>query len=110
METFNFQLQAPATSTARPNVKSFNLGDGYVEDLPVGLIQNLKSYRLRWVGLNQTDANDIITFLSNHKGYLSFLWQDPQDGRTGKYKCKSWTVNLGNGVTAIDADFNEVTY
>lgn len=110
METFDFKLHAPAANRARPNTRTFQLGDGVKTRLPVGIVQNFKVYRLEWRNLFPTDADPIIAFFERHEGHLTFKWVDPRDNKPGLYQCVDWSHRVLQALVDIGASFEEVSF
>lgn len=110
MEKFNFKLHAPARNTKNPSVRDINLGDGYVETVPNGLVRDYKTYRLTWTNLRPHEVVPIEAFLARHKGYLTFLWDDPLSGLEGRYKCRRWETTINQGVSNLIATFTQVAF
>ena len=108
MATFTYTASFPATETTRPLTKIVRLGEGFEHRIQLGLQRDPKSWSLTFANRDDTERDNIITFLEDKKGTESFDWTPPR-GSAGKFICRSWSTKMPRyGRTTINAEFQEV--
>ena len=95
-------------STAQKfNVKSTVFGDGYEQNVSVG-INNRKGEWVYQRTAYNTETLAIKAFFDEHKGADSFWWQSPSDGRVKVKTDITYThVCLGSDVWRISTTFKQ---
>ena len=95
------------TTETRPLVA--DLGDGYQQRAGDGIQTVKQRWGLNWNCLDTTDADTLVAFFEERKGYINFLWTPFRESSPRKFICKSWSESfIGNSKTQISADFEEV--
>ena len=108
MATFSYTPSFPATETTTPLVNVVRLGDGYEMRQQVGLQREPSEWSLVFSNRDDTDRDNILTFLLDKKGAEAFEWTPPR-GSAGKYVCDDWTVEMTQfGRTTINTTFRQV--
>lgn len=108
MATFTYTASFPATETTRPLVKTVQLGEGFEHRVQLGLERDPKSWSLTFANRDDTERDNIITFLEDKKGTESFDWTPPR-GSAGKYVCSEWRLAMdAANYTTITATFRQV--
>ncbi|UZA15844.1 phage tail protein [Moraxella bovis] len=108
IKTFEWKLNAGASSEIRHANTKTQYGDGYAQRVSTGI----NNKRTDWTGSKSGDLETVIkpivAFLDEHKGTIPFKWTDPL-GNTGKYVCDTYPVKqrVGNS-WQIDLKFEQV--
>jgi phage-related protein len=67
-----------------------------------------KEWSLTFANADNTERDNILTFLEARKGTESFDWTPPR-GSAGKFVCESWGMDTAvAGRTTITATFRQV--
>ena len=109
MATFSYSPSFTAAEQSAPKVRTVQFGDGYEQRTQgPGLQRDPKTWRLEFSNRNNTERDNIITFLEDKKGTESFDWTPPR-GSAGKYVCSNWNVSLEvPGYSTITTTFRQV--
>tara|TARA_R100000781_G_scaffold108192_2_gene72667 strand:- start:1763 stop:2098 length:336 start_codon:yes stop_codon:yes gene_type:complete len=108
MATFSYTPSFTATENSRPEAQIIKLGDSYEHRISFGLQRDPKSWRLSFANRDDTERDNIITFLEDKKGTESFDWTPPR-GSAGKWVCSDWSLDIAvAGRTTINTTFREV--
>jgi len=108
MATFSYTPSFPATEQSAPIAKTTVFGEGYQQRIQFGLNRDPKNWSLTFANRDDTERDNIITFLEARSGTESFDWTPPR-GSAGKFICRSWSTNMPRyGRTTINAKFEEV--
>lgn len=92
-----------------PSVRSIKFDDGYGQDIPSNIYNDLLSFDLTFDKRNTKEATAISHFFHNLGGAVSFVWIPQPPYATAKlFKCKQWdlTHNFHDNMT-ITAKFEE---
>ena len=91
------------------NVLSSQFGDGYEQNISVGINSRKGSWPFN-LKAKKSVIVEIKTFLDEHKGSDSFLWESPLDGqirvKAGEYQIE----NRGSDLYRISTTFTQVFY
>jgi len=95
--------------SSSPVVHQTRFGDGYSMRTTFGLNQDLKTYRVTFSNLTESDSDTIENFLVARAGREVFAWTPPNEGSSSKFICGSWdkTIPFLNRAT-INATFEQV--
>tara|TARA_Y100001968_G_scaffold294425_1_gene301016 strand:+ start:377 stop:712 length:336 start_codon:yes stop_codon:yes gene_type:complete len=108
MATFSYTPSFTATENSKPEAQIIKLGDSYEHRISFGLQRDPKSWRLSFANRDNTERDNIISFLEARKGTESFDWTPPR-GSAGKYVCSDWNLNItAANFTTITTTFREV--
>lgn len=108
MATFTYTPSFEATENSQPRVRRFQAGDGYEQRITFGLHADPKEWSLTFANRDDTERDNILTFLEARGGVESFDWTPPR-GTTGKYVCSEWQTTLSNcNNNQIQVTFREV--
>lgn len=108
MATFTYTPSFEATESSKPRVRRFQAGDGYEQRITFGLHPDPKEWSLVFANRDDTERDQITSFLEARGGVESFDWTPPR-GSAGKYVCDEWQVTLSNcNNNQIRATFREV--
>jgi phage-related protein len=108
MATFTFTPSFTADLEEQPIVKSVRFGDGYEQRLAYGLNTQPKKWSLQFANRNDTERDNILTFLRARGGTESFDWTDP-NGYAAKWLCRGWnTSQVSCNFNNISATFEQV--
>lgn len=91
------------TVSIKYNANSF--GDGYEQNVILGLNNEVIERTLNWPCLTSAQYNSILTFLQTNKG-KSFYYT--VDNVTKLYKCWSWSISRTAKIINLKATFKEV--
>ena len=98
-----------ASKTSQPTVRNVQFNDGYSQRLRYGLNTDLKSWRLTWKNISETDSDTIETFLEARGGAESFDWSPPDETDTYKWICPEWSKQMTSaGLNELTATFQQV--
>ena len=109
MATFSYSPSFAAIEKSMPKVRVVQFGDGYEQRTQgPGLQLDPKVWQLTFDNRNNTERDNIITFLEARKGTESFTWTPPR-GSAGKYVCADWTTDMRvPGYSTIKTTFRQV--
>ena len=108
MATFTYNPSFIANENSQPNVRTVQMGEGYRQSVQFGLQRDPKTWTLTFANRDNTERDNILTFLEARKGTESFDWTPPI-GSAAKFICRSWSTNLPRfGRTTINATFEQV--
>jgi phage-related protein len=108
MATFTFTPSFPAELQEQPTVRTVKFSDGYEQRLTFGLNTDPKVWSLQFSNRDDTERNNILTFLRARNGQESFDWTDP-NSYSGKWVCSEWrTSQVSCNFNNITATFREV--
>jgi phage-related protein len=106
---FNWVPDYGAQASVTPTVLTSQYGDGYSQDIPLGIntlpqVWKLKFNREPW------DADEIFNFLMNQGGYLRFWWTPPRQEQAIKVKTTGAIQKTESdaGQTTIEVTFTQV--
>lgn len=86
-----------------------SFGDGYSQRGGDGLNSMIDTIPLTWNALTPAEADQIIQFFRDHKGYMSFDWIPPRELEYKKFICRGWSrQHIDGGLDAISATFQQV--
>ena len=108
MATFSYTPSFPATEQSAPIAKTTVFGEGYQQRIQFGLNRDPKNWSLIFANRDDTERDNIITFLEARSGTESFDWTPPR-GSAGKYVCSEWRLAMdAANYTTITATFRQV--
>ena len=109
MATFSYIPSYTATENSAPAVRTVSFNEGYEKRLQFGLQRDPKSWNLSFANRDNTERDNIITFLEARKGLEAFNWTPPGESSSSKFICQSWSKSIPylNRAT-IQATFEEV--
>ena len=108
MATFSYIPSYTATENSAPAVRTVSFNEGYEKRLQFGLQRDPKSWNLSFANRDNTERDNIITFLEARKGTESFDWTPPR-GSAGKWVCSDWSIEIAVfGRTTINTTFRQV--
>jgi phage-related protein len=108
MATFTFTPSFPAELQEQPEIRTVKFSDGYEQRLTFGLNTDPKVWSLQFSNRDDTERNNILTFLRARNGQESFDWTDP-NSYSGKWVCSEWrTSQVSCNFNNITATFREV--
>lgn len=97
------------SQTSSFNVLSSKFGDGYEQNISVGINNRSSTWQYSRTG-KKALILEIKAFFDDHKGADSFLWESPLDGevrvKTGEYQ----PVCLGGEIWRISTTFTQAFY
>lgn len=107
---FNWQPDYGAQADVTPNVLTAQFGDGYSQDIPLGINFMPQVWTLKFNRDPDTDADDIYNFLISQGGYKRFWWTPPRQAVAIKVKTvgKISKTETDAGQTTISCTFNQV--
>ncbi len=106
LQTFTHTPSRGMKRNTKPRVTSITFGDGYVQRTQRGLNALDESFSLSFVNIPNTDAQSIVTFFEDHKGYLPFKWTPTGDSVELLMVCSEWDVLVENTISkTINATF-----
>ena len=106
MATFNWQPTYPATLSYKPQFQSIAYGDGYEQNVPVGINNNPEHWALSFNNLDSVTAYAINDFLLANDGQR-FDWTNER-GVAIKVKCKEWSMDVAlDGKYTMKFTFDE---
>lgn len=109
MATFTWNVDTNATLTKKPRVTNIKFGDGYEQRVSYGLNTILQEWDLSFSNREESESNEIDSFLEARGGYESFDWTPPGESSSRKFKCQEWSkVAQKGGFYSISAKFEEV--
>ena len=109
MATFSYDPSFSATETSQPLVRTVVMGDAYEQRIQLGLQRDPKTWRLSFNNRDDTERDNILSFLEARKGTDSFDWTPPNESSSGKYVCLDWTKQINvAGYATITATFEQV--
>lgn len=89
-DTFTWQVHADAGGNGEFATAKAQFGDGYAQEVPLGLNSESQKWTVNFSGYAHQVA-PVLAFIRAHKG-MSFLWKPPL-GTQGLYKCKKYNIN-----------------
>jgi phage-related protein len=106
---FNWQPDYGAQADVTPTVVTAQFGDGYSQDIPLGINSMPQTWTLVFNRLPD-EADGIFNFLMNQGGYLRFWWTPPRQELAIKVKTtgKISKTETDAGQTAISVTFTQV--
>ncbi len=108
MATFTYNPSFIANENSQPNVRTVEMGEGYRQSVQFGLQRDPKTWTLTFANRDNTERDNILTFLEARKGTESFDWTPPR-GSAGKYLCSEWSVEMAvANQTTINTTFRQV--
>lgn len=102
MATFTYTPSFSADLEEKPLVQRIQFGDGYEQRVTFGINTQPKIWSLRFNNRDDTERDNILTFLRARGGVEAFDWTDP-NGYAGKWVCDQWNTSQ------ISCNFNEIT-
>lgn len=104
---FTWQVNAGASLSKEPKVKTAAFGDGYQQRVGSGINANPRSWQIECIR-KRSEIDPIEAFLDARAGAESFRWKPPI-GNSGLWICKSWNVAATSvNVATLSATFEEV--
>ena len=108
-KNFPYPINAGASKTVDINTKTVSFGDGYEQNVSVGINNKSGVWQFSKNG-KEALIREIKAFFDDHKGADCFLWNSPLDGevrvKAGEYQL----VSLGAGMWQISTTFTQVFY
>jgi phage-related protein len=117
LDIFTWQPDYGAQADVTPTVLTAQFGDGYSQDLPLGINSMPQVWTLKFnrdPNAADTDpggnADDIYNFLINQGGYQRFWWTPPRQEDAIKVKTtgKISKTETDAGQTTISCTFQQV--
>lgn len=99
----NFNLPNPdyGISVERElDIIESSFGDGYKQEVPVGINYSVEKLQLTWTLLEQETAEKIMEFFIERGGYKPFRWTPETKGITGTNQT-DFTLNPHSDITAV---------
>jgi phage-related protein len=107
MSDFDYQPAPNATPVHQPRVKTAQFGDGYRQDTPDGINNNLASWNLTF-NRARAEIEAIAAFFTSKGGVERFTWT-PSGRSEVLVICPEWTDPIiGVNVGTISCRFQEV--
>lgn len=101
-------LSPGSATTHEPRVLRADFGDGYVQRTGDGLNALSRKLEATFQALTNTEADAILSFFEDRKGYLPFLWTLPGEATPRQWIAKSWRRTFsGKGIAEITAGLEE---
>ncbi|MFU8927580.1 phage tail protein [Acinetobacter puyangensis] len=92
------------------NVLSSKFGDGYEQNVSVGINNRSGTWQISKTG-KKALIQEIKTFFDAHKGADSFLWDSPLEGEVRVKTGTEYTpVKIGGDIWKISTTFTQVFY
>lgn len=108
MATFSYTPSFSADLQEQPRVRTVQFGDGYEQRLAFGVNTQPKAWALKFANRDDSERDNILTFLRARGGVESFDWTDP-NGYAGKWVCSQWdTSQVSCNFNDISATFRQV--
>lgn len=99
LPTFNYDPSFSLDVTNQPNVEAIPLGDGFTDNIPIGLRPQLRIWDLQFLALRLNEIQPIVDFFEARGGWRSFRWTPPHPDRIpGIWLARRWSVNRPDGV------------
>lgn len=95
-------------------VDKVQFGDGYVQRMPSGINNALRSWSISFTDKSKTEANAMVAFWKAQMGSVSFSWRPTGEVADVRVICESWSKPIqnrylaGEFVYSISATFKEV--
>jgi phage-related protein len=102
MATFTYTPSFSADLSEAPTVRTVKFGDGYEQRLAYGLNTQPKTWQLQFSNRDDTERDNILTFLRARGATESFDWTDPNN-YAGKWVCSEWQTSQ------VSCNFNNIT-
>lgn len=107
--TFTWIPDFAADFGYKSNTKTFSFGDGYTGRMKFGINQQAETWNLQFRNRDNTERDQIRTFLRQARGETAFSWADPLTSVVGKYVCFEWSTQYNNhNNNDIQASFRRV--
>ena len=94
-ETFYWRVLTDSDADSQFNVNATRFGDGYVQEVPQGINNEMANYNIVVAGYKNYIA-PILAFIKAHQGAERFLWTPPL-GEQSDYTCKRYRVRYSGG-------------
>lgn len=105
IDTFNYKVLIESSAGADFNVKRAKFGDGYSQQVAVGVNPVMKKASIVFLG-NGSEAAQVMAFLESNAGKI-FYWKPPLRPQAG-FTCDSYRLDdLGGGQWKVRAEFEE---
>lgn len=110
MDPFDWVESASTALEEEPRVLETRFGDGYGQRAPDGLNPIAQSWDVRFSGVDNAIAGDIVAYFRAAKGVTAFEWTPLWHTTPIKVVCKQWTRTQPNewGRSDISARFVQV--
>jgi phage-related protein len=110
LDIFTWQPDYGAQADVTPAVVTAQFGDGYSQDVPLGINFMPQAWTLKFNRDPDLEADAIYTFLINQGGYKRFWWTPPRQNDAIKVKTtgKISKTETDTGQTTISATFQQV--
>lgn len=109
MATFTFTPDFGAQVAKKPVVRSVKFSDGYEQRLSYGINTAPQSWSLSFAQREDTEANEIESFLADKNGVTPFEWTPPNGSAPLKFICREWTRSLDRAnLNTISTQFEQV--
>lgn len=95
MAVFNWRAEVGSSGNADFTMFSSKFGDGYSQDVPNGLNNEVQKWSVVVSGKGPR-VREVLTFLRNQKG-VPFQWKAPNTTALGWYKCKRYSQSDEGG-------------
>lgn len=102
MPTFTWRPTYSGSAEHKPKVHKAEFGDGYTQRTPVGLNNDLRTWRLTFRDRTDAERDAIMAFLRARKGAEPFDWTDTFN-YAAKWTCEEYSA------TPEDEDKNTIS-
>lgn len=109
LDIFTWLPNYGAEGSVTPNVVTAAYGDGYSQDMPLGINSLTQVWSLTF-NVEPDTADDIFTFLMNQGGFQRFWWVPPRQEDAIKVKTAGEIkkTETDAGQTSITVKFQQV--
>lgn len=109
MAVFTWNPEYGASVERKPRVKTVSFGDGYEQRARDGINTNPAKWTLQFNMRDNTETDEIMTFLDLRGSSEAFDWTPPNEATTIRVVCRSWNKTLNKfNLNSISASFEEV--
>lgn len=109
MTTFTFTPEFGPRATYKPRVRNISFGDGYQQRQAEGLNSRQQSWDLTFAYRSQTEADQILAFLTARNAVEAFDWTPPYESTAIKVVCREWSKSVErSNLNTITARFEQV--
>lgn len=109
MATFTYTPDFGAQVQVKPRVRTVSFGDGYQQRQADGINTQPQVWTLQWKNRDNTETDEIKSFLVARGGVQSFDWSPPNEASAIKVICSDWTVSTVRfNLNDISATFTQV--
>lgn len=105
IDTFNYKVLIESSVSADFNVKRVKFGDGYSQQVAVGVNPVMKKANIVFFG-DRNETAQVMAFLESNAGKI-FYWKPPLRPQSG-FTCDAYRLDeVGSGHWKVSAEFEE---